>query len=68
MEHLADLATLGSSLGVERVGFSRLMPRGRGRRMRDAMHGGPQTKERIISPTTRNASSHLLEQGANRAG
>lgn len=37
VEHLADLATLGRSLGVERVGFSRLVPRGRGEQMRDAM-------------------------------
>lgn len=34
-EHLAGLVTLASSLGVERVGFSRLVPRGRGKEMAD---------------------------------
>lgn len=37
VEHLTDLVTLGSNLGVERVGFSRLVPRGRGKQMRDAV-------------------------------
>jgi radical SAM protein with 4Fe4S-binding SPASM domain len=45
VDHIEEMAALGSSLGVQRIGFSRLVPSGRGLGLVDAMLSRERVKE-----------------------
>lgn len=48
-EYLTDLVLLGRELGVGRVGFSRLVPRGRGAALAEEMVDGEQLRQLYLS-------------------
>jgi len=48
-EYLSDLVLLGRELGVGRVGFSRLVPRGRGAALAEEMVDGEQLRQIYLS-------------------
>jgi radical SAM protein with 4Fe4S-binding SPASM domain len=55
VEYIEEMASLGSSLGVQRIGFSRLVPSGRGLGLIDSM----LSKERVREAYTRIRSMNI---------
>ena len=55
VDHIEEMASLGSHLGVQRIGFSRLVPSGRGLGLIDSM----LSKERVREAYTRVRSMNI---------